>query len=98
MIRVGIILWVVLWFVMMGTAFAGDPGRAGKNVHYFPPDQDRFYDKYGGRVFQVWCKDQVVYVWKKPDGNLGYLVCSSGLTSMNARIVERVKRRWKPKK
>jgi hypothetical protein len=65
-----------------------------KDRYVLPAHEDKFYREFGGRVFQIWCGSEKVYVWKVADGSTGYFDCRTWSSSSNAFEVVRSENRW----
>ncbi len=88
-----LIALVIAFMLLAPVVFAGGPDTY--QTWRLSAEQDGFYREFGGRIFQVKCGNQLIYVKKKSDGRVGFYHCETGLGSPNVFVVQRHKRRWK---
>lgn len=88
------LLLLTLLALVMQIGLSTAAGKSPKALVQLDHSQDRFYKKFGGRVFIVECGKQEIFVWKMPDGKPGWFNCFNHSSSKNIERVFRKKRRW----
>ena len=83
-----LIALVMAFMLVAPLLYGGEPTKHRLSAH-----EDKFYSKFGGRVFTLYCGNREVSVWKKADGKPGWLVCPNQVSANAYRVVRRG-RKW----